>query len=83
MHGGAALGLSDLGRYHGVTTPNVKNRTLRLRCANPLPVEKQTQQTFATQNIGILLSERRLAETFVSATRFPEELWLRATRQLL
>jgi hypothetical protein len=25
----------------GVTTPNVKNRTLRLRCANLLPVEKE------------------------------------------
>jgi hypothetical protein len=51
----------------GGTTPNVKNRTPRLSCANLLPVEKQTQQTFATQNIGILLSERRLAETFVCA----------------
>ena len=32
----------------GVTTPNVKNRTLRIWCANLLPFRKQWQQPFAT-----------------------------------
>jgi hypothetical protein len=47
----------------GFTTPNVENRTVSLHCANLLPLEKQSQQPFATQKAGIWLSPEVVALT--------------------
>ena len=37
----------------GVTTPNVKNRTVRRRCTNPSPLWSQSQCVFASQKAAI------------------------------